>query len=102
MAWTQTVLSWLGRAFSDDHGPSSSRIISAWLSVSSMALIWWMARHMMSQPLDKLQVWVGGLPLIIGALATFSVSPYGVMKFTNMFTKTADKVVEEAEKSENK
>lgn len=88
------VWSWLGKAFSDEHGPSSSRITSAWLSVSSMALIWWMVRHMMSQPLDKLQVWVGGLPLIIGALATFAASPYGIMKFTEMFKKTGDKIAE--------
>ena len=88
------VWSWLGRAFSDEHGPSSSRVISAWLSVSSMALIWWMARHMMSQPVEKLQVWIGGMPLIIGALATFAVSPYGVMKLTSMFQKGGTKLVE--------
>lgn len=91
------VWSWLGRAFSDEHGPSSSRIIGAWLSVSSMSLIWWMVHHMMQQPVEKLQIWVGGLPLIIGALATFAVSPYGVMKFANMFQKGADKVVDHEE-----
>lgn len=89
------VWSWLGKAFSDEHGPSSSRIISAWLSVSSMALIWWMARHAMHQPVEKLQVWVGGLPLIIGALATFAVSPYGVSKVTGMFNKVGNKIIEE-------
>lgn len=95
------VWSWLGKAFSDEHGPSSSRIISAWLSVSSMALIWWMARHMMSQPVEKLQVWIGGLPMIIGALATFSTAPYGVMKLTNMFTKTADKASDETKSKDS-
>ena len=89
------VWAWLGRAFSDENGPSSSRVISAWLSVSSMALIWWMAKHAMSQPVEKLQVWVGGLPLIIGALATFAVSPYGVAKLTGMFSKAGNKIVEE-------
>ena len=89
------IWSWLGKAFSDEHGPSSSRVISAWLSVSSMALIWWMAKHMMSQPVEKLQVWVGGMPLIIGALATFAVSPYGVAKLTGMFGKAGNKIVEE-------
>ena len=89
------VWSWLGRAFSDEHGPSSSRIISAWLSVSSMALIWFIAKHAMGQPVEKLQVWVGGLPLIIGALATFAVSPYGVAKLTGMFNKAGNKIVEE-------
>jgi hypothetical protein len=60
-----------------------------------MALIWWMAKHAMSQPVEKLQVWVGGLPLIIGALATFAVSPYGVAKLTGMFSKAGNKIVEE-------
>lgn len=96
------VLSWLSRAFSDENGPSSSRVVSAWLSVSSMALIWWMARHMMSQPVEKLQAWIGGLPLIIGALATFSTAPYGVMKLTNMFKKAADKVSATEENKEEK
>ncbi len=61
-----------------------------------------MVRHMMSQPVEKLQVWTGGLPMIIGALATFAVSPYGVMKLTNMFQKGADKVVEHEEHKEDK
>ena len=91
------VWSWIGRAFSDEHGPSSSRIISAWLSVSSMALIWWIARHMMGEPADKLQIWASNFPLIIGALATFAVSPYGVMKLTSMFQKTGDKIAEHEE-----
>lgn len=52
---------------------------------------------MMTQPVEKLQVWVGGMPLIVGALATFSVSPYGVMKVTSMFQKTGDKIVDSAE-----
>jgi hypothetical protein len=94
--------SWIGRAFSDEHGPSSSRIISAWLSVSSMALIWWIARHMMGEPADKLQIWASNFPLIIGALATFAVSPYGVMKLTGMFQKGADKVVEHEEHKDDK
>ena len=96
------VWSWLGRAFSDEHGPSSSRIVSAWLSVSSMALIWWMVRHAMGQPVEKLQVWIGGIPMIVGALATFAVSPYGVMKLTGMFQKAGDKVVEHEEHREDK
>ena len=95
--WLGKAMSWLGKAFSDEHGPSSSRIISAWLSVSSMALIWWMVRHAMFEPVEKLQVWIGGMPLIIGALATFAVSPYGVMKFTSMFQKAGDKVAEHEE-----
>jgi hypothetical protein len=55
-----------------------------------MSLIWWMVHHMMWQPLDKLQVWIGGLPMIIGALATFAVSPYGITKLAGIFKKKDD------------
>lgn len=87
----KAFISFLARAFSENGEPSSSRIISAWLSVSSMALIWFIVRHMQGQPIEKLQVWIGGLPLVIGALATFAVSPYGVTKVTGMFKKDAAK-----------
>jgi hypothetical protein len=81
------VWTWLGKAFSENDQPSSSRIVSAWLSVSSMALIWWIVKHMQSQPVDKLSVWMGNLPLVIGALATFSTAPYGIGKITGMFKR---------------
>lgn len=84
---SERIISFLAKAFSEKGEPSSSRLISACLSISSMMLIWWMIKHMMSQPVEKLQVWVGGLPLIIGALATFAVSPYGVARVTSMFKK---------------
>ena|ERR1700674_4183595 len=99
--WFGKVLNFIARAFSEDGQPSSSRIISAWLSVSSMMLIWWMARHMMSQTVDKLQIWIGGLPMIIGALATFAVSPYGVAKITGIFNKGATKVAELEERKDS-
>ena len=91
------VWSWLGKAFSDEHGPSSSRIISAWLSVSSMSLLWWIIRHMQTQPVDKLSVWMGNLPMLVGALATFSTAPYGIGRLSEMFKKTGDKVVDHEE-----
>jgi len=75
-------------AFSENGVPSSSRILSAWLSVSSMTLIWWMVRHAMLIDDDaKLLTWVGGIPAIIYALATFSVSPYGFTKIAGMFKR---------------
>lgn len=91
------VSSFIARAFSDQYGPSSSRIISAWLSVSSMALIWFISRHMMSQPADKLQVWAANFPMIIGALATFSTAPYGIGRLSEMFKKTGDKIADHEE-----
>jgi|ERR1700678_2489470 len=88
------LVHFLELAFSDGGQPSSSRIISAWLSVSSMALIWWVVRHMQSQPVDKLSVWMGNLPMVIGALATFSTAPYGVAKLTGMFNRAGSKIVD--------
>jgi hypothetical protein len=87
----KALISFVARAFSENGQPSSSRILSAWLSVSSMALIWFIVRHMQGLPVEKLQPWVAGLPYIIGSLATFAVSPYGVTKVTGMFRKAAPK-----------
>lgn len=72
----------LARAFSENGQPSSARMISGWLSVSSMALIWFIVRHVfyIDDPM-KLQQWLTALPYIIASLAAFSVSPYGVAKF---------------------
>lgn len=81
------VWSFLGKAFSENGSPSSSRITSTWLSLSSMALIWFIVRHMLLQPVDKLGVWMSNLPLVIGALATFSTAPYGIGKIAGMFKK---------------
>lgn len=88
----------IAKALSDNGQPSSSRIISAWLSVSSMSLIWWIAHHMMQQPVDKLQVWMANMPLFIGALATFSTAPYGISRLSTMFNKGGEKIVEEEKK----
>jgi hypothetical protein len=79
------VWGWLGNAFSENGQPSSSRIISGWLSVSSMSLLWFIFHHMMFQPADKLAVWMGNMPLVIGSLATFSTAPYGIGKIAGMF-----------------
>jgi hypothetical protein len=77
------VVTWLGKAFSENDQPSSSRIVSAWLSFSSMSLLWFIFHHMMQQPADKLAVWMGNMPLIIGSLATFSTAPYGIGKLAS-------------------
>ena len=87
----------LAKAFSDNGQPSSSRIISAWLSVSSMSLIWFIAHHMLSQPVDK--SYKDGNPSTgYGALATFSTAPYGISRLSTMFNKAGNKVAEEEEK----
>lgn len=80
-------MSWHGfkkfviKAFSENGQPSSARVISGWLSVSSMALIWWCARHAMQLDKESAMVWVGGLPALVYSLAAFAISPYGVAKF---------------------
>jgi hypothetical protein len=87
----EKLLGFLKEAFSENGQASSSRVISAWLSISSMALIWFAVRHMMSQPVDKLAVWMGNLPMVIGSLATFSTAPYGIGKIAGMFHKDEHK-----------
>jgi hypothetical protein len=85
MSVWQSVVGFIKAAFSENGQPSSSRLTSTWLSLSSMSLIWFIFHHMMSQPVEKLQVWMGNLPMVIGALATFSTAPYGIGKLTGMF-----------------
>ena len=92
------VWSFIGKAFSEGDQPSSSRITSTWLSISSMTLIWFVVRHMLYLSTDKLSIWMGNLPLVIGALATFSTAPYGIAKITSVFTKAGEKVAEVAQK----
>lgn len=82
-----SFFSYLKQSFSDNGTPSSSRLISGWLSVSSMALIWYIVRHAMYSRLEIAQAWIGGLPYIIGALAGFTVAPYGVNTVGNLFKK---------------
>jgi len=55
-----------------------------------MSLLWFIFHHMMQQPVDKLAVWMGNLPLIIGSLATFSVAPYSIGKIVGAFKKDDD------------
>ena len=92
------VWSFIGKAFSEGDQPSSSRITSTWLSISSMTLIWFVVRHMLYLPTDKLQIWAANLPLLIAALGTFSTAPYGIAKITSVFTKAGEKVAEVAQK----
>lgn len=90
MNW-KPIVEFVAKAFSEKGEPSSSRIIGAWLSLSSMALIWFMVRHAfyLEDP-AKLLSWIGGIPAIILALATFSVSPYGMNRIGQMFKKDGD------------
>jgi hypothetical protein len=62
-----------------------------------MMLIWWVVRHMQGQPVDKLSVWAANLPMLVGALATFSTAPYGIGRISEMFKKTGDKVIDHEE-----
>ena len=48
-------------------------------------------RHMLTLPADKLAVWMGNLPMLVGALATFSTAPYGIGKIAGMFKKEEPK-----------
>ena len=87
MTWSGAVRFVKG-ALSEDGEPSSARVLSAGLSVSGMALIWFMVRHAfyVDNP-AKLETWVGGLPAIVYALAAFAVSPYGFNRVSAIFKK---------------
>lgn len=87
MCW-QNFKGFMVSAFSENGQPSSSRILSAVLSVWSMAVISWSLHHALKiEDPAKLLTWVGGLPAIIYALATFAVSPYGLTKITGIWNK---------------
>ena len=76
------------KAFSENGTPSSSRILSCWLSVSSMALIWFIVRHAFyACDAAALNAWLTALPYIILALASFAVSPYGLTKLAGIWKK---------------
>jgi hypothetical protein len=87
---TQGFIRFAKDALSENGVPSSARLISALLSLACMGLLWFIVFHMMRQTADKLALWVSNLPLIIGALATFSVSPYGVSKIAGIWDKKVD------------
>jgi hypothetical protein len=82
------IIRFLARAFSENGEPSSARILSGWLSISSMALIWFIVRHAFyMNDFAKLEVWIGGLPAIIYALAAFAISPFGLAKISSIWKK---------------
>jgi hypothetical protein len=78
------------RAFSDRGEPSSARMLSFWLSLSSMALVWWIVRHAMNIDKETAMIWVGGLPAIIYALAAFAISPFGIGKITGIWNRDGE------------
>jgi hypothetical protein len=88
MNYFDGFVQFLKAAFSDNGTPSSSRVISGWLCISSMALIWFIVRHMVYMTADKLAIVVGALPYIIAALAGFTVAPYGINTLSNVFDRT--------------
>lgn len=97
------VKDFIKAAFSENGTPSSSRILSAWLSFSSMALIWFMVRHAFYiEDREKLITWVGGIPAIVYSLAAFAVSPYGFTKIAGIFKKKDDDKGDEADEQKEK
>lgn len=77
-------------AYCDNGVPSSSRLLSTFLSVGCLLILAVLFRHVMYQPQDKLAVWLPNLPYIIGGLALFSQSPYGLTKFSDIFNRKKD------------
>ena len=88
IGYLHRIIIFIARAFSEKGEPSSARILSGWLCVSSMALIWFMVRHIFyTDNLEKLITWVGGMPAIIYALAAFAISPFGLAKISSIWNK---------------
>lgn len=86
------IIKFFVAAFSEKGEPSSARILSGWLSISSMALIWFIVRHAFyMNDFAKLEVWIGGLPAIIYALAAFAISPFGLAKISAIWNKDKNK-----------
>jgi hypothetical protein len=91
------IIKFIAAAFSEKGEPSSARILSGWLSVSSMALIWFMVRHIFyTDNPEKLITWVGGMPAIIYALAAFAISPFGLAKISSIWNKDKDRDKDES------
>lgn len=88
----QKIIAFLVAALSENGSPSSSRILSAALSISSMSLIAWCLHHAMRLDKESAMVWVGGMPALIYALAAFAVSPYTVAKLGQTISSFRDKV----------
>ncbi|HWR15185.1 MAG TPA: hypothetical protein VN577_10170 [Terriglobales bacterium] len=86
--------------FSDNGAPSSSRVVSFILSMGSLLILAVLFRHLMCQPADKLAVWLPNLPYIIGALAVFSQSPYGVNRIGDWLLRKKDNKPPEEPKAE--
>ena len=94
--WFPAALTFIKQAFCENGTPSSSRLISGWLSVSCMALLWFIVRHMFFvEDAGKLGIWVNGLPYIIGAMAVWATSPYGVNKIGSTITSFSKKGLRE-------
>jgi hypothetical protein len=97
MSW-QGFKSFVIAAFSEQGVPSASRVISGWLCISSMALIWFCVRHAMTLDKEAAMIWVGGLPAIIYALAAFTFSPYGVNQLSKLLRRESREQTEDKEK----
>ena len=89
MGW-QGFKEFMVAAFSENGVPSAARVISGWLCVSSMALIWFIARHAMVLDKEASMLWVSGMPAIIYSLAAFTTAPYGVNQLSKMFKKDSN------------
>lgn len=71
--------------YTDNGSPSSSRVLSAVLSIGCLVIIAVLFRYLLNVDAARLAVWLPNAPYVIVALAVFAQSPYGMNRFSSMF-----------------
>lgn len=73
--------------FTGNGNPSSSRVISAILSLGCLGILAALFRHLTNLSPEKLSIWLPNLPYIVASLAFFAQSPYGINRIGDIFSK---------------
>lgn len=92
MGYLGATLDWIRRLFSEDDGvtPSSSRVLMFIFSLFSIWLDWRIFYHVfrITDP-TAISIWLGNLPMLIGAEIGLIAMPYTVNKGTSTLSDVA-------------